>query len=151
MINQKIVIKLFSFILVFFFVNCKSEVKKKTIIEGYKTEINSNSHKYQGNFTVTVETEATTSGMASLTYNFIISNDEAELKITSYHESINCDGKYKIIEKNDVLELYYKGETDYCKTKEPNFKLKKEGSKFYMKGLGGEGTFNEWIEIKRNN
>lgn len=82
--------------------------------------------------------------MASLTYNFIISNDEVELKITSYHEPINCDWKYKIIVNNDVLELYYNGETAYCKTKDPNFKLKKEGNEFFIKVLGGEAIFNEW-------
>ncbi|NHN28144.1 hypothetical protein FIA58_020900 [Flavobacterium jejuense] len=149
MMNRKTVIKIFSFILVFIFINCKSELKGKTISEDYKREINNNSHKYQGSFIVTVKTEATTTGMASITYNFIISNDEAELKITSYHEPINCDGKYKILEKNNHLELYYKGETAYCKTKEPNFKLKKDDKKYFMQGLGGESTFNQWVEIEK--
>ncbi|NJM80351.1 MAG: hypothetical protein HC854_13390 [Flavobacterium sp.] len=123
----------------------KIEVKKNRLLNEEKnSQINV---KYLGNFTITLETEATTTGMASLTYSFLISKEEAELKIISYHESLNCDGNYNILEKNNTLELYYNGETEYCKTKEPNFKLKKEGNKFFMKGLGGEATFNEWIEV----
>jgi hypothetical protein len=107
--------------------------------------------KYQGKFSATVETELTTSGMASISYSFSISNNTVRLNEASYHEPISCNGNYRAIENNNILELYYDGNEESCKTDSPNFRIKKEGNKFYMKGLGGEGTFNTWIAIEKNN
>lgn len=149
MIRFKIIIKVFTSVFIFCAFSCKSELKKEKIADDYKTEKTANSQKYIGNFSVTIETEATTSGIASITYTFSINGKEVLLEKTTYQEPINCIGKYTAIEKNNILELYYVGDEESCKTEDPNFKLKKEGNKFFMKGLGGEGTFNEWIEIEK--
>lgn len=105
--------------------------------------------KYHGTFSATVETESTTSGTASITYNFSISDDYIMLEEVSYHEPISCSGKYKAIEKNNILELFYNESEKNCKTDDSNFKIKKEDNKFYIKGLGGEGTFNEWVKLEK--
>lgn len=145
--NLKVLINLFTGVFIFLFCSCKAELKKEIIDEQHSKVISNDLLKYLGNFTVTIETEATASGMASITYNFSISDSIVILDKTSYHEPLNCLGNYKAIEEDKILKLYYNGDEEYCKTKEPNFKLKKEGNKFLMSGLGGEATFNEWIEI----
>lgn len=123
----------------------KLEDKKKTkSLDDSKIDI-----KYHGTFSATVETESTTSGMASISYNFSISDDYVILDEVSYHEPISCSGKYKAIEKNNILELFYNESDKKCKTDQSNFKIKKEENKFYVKGLGGEGTFNEWIKLEK--
>jgi len=109
--------------------------------------------KFQGQFSVYVETEFTTNGMASITYYFTISKNKALLKTNSYHEPILCNGEYKTVEKGNILELYYvENEDERCKQINNSFSIKKENNKYFIKGVGGEGTFNEWIELtKRSN
>lgn len=139
-------------LLTFFLLNCKEEPKVDLDTENQTVQseiITDSNEKYNGDFITTVETESTSSGMASITYKFSILNSVVTLDQTTVHEPLNCLGTYKAIEKNDILELFYKGEEEYCKMDEPNFKLKKEGDKFFMQGLGGEAIYNEWIEVKK--
>jgi hypothetical protein len=105
--------------------------------------------KYQGKFSSTVDTDATTSGNASITYNFTISTNKVLLETSTYHEPISCNGEYKAIEKENILELYYKGNENSCKSLKPSFKIKEEGEKYYIKGTGGEATYNEWIFLNK--
>lgn len=169
MINKYISKILVIAFMVLLLLNCKSEPKKEALLKESVDNIVKDSidnivkdsidnstvfskeilEKYKGVFSKTIETEATTSGMASITYKFSILDSTVILEQESYHEPLNCLGKYRAIENDNILELYYEGDEAYCKTEEPNFKLKKEGNKFFMKGLGGEGTFNTWIEIKK--
>lgn len=108
-----------------------------------------NSQNFDGNYSVYVETEATTTGMASITYSFKINGNEAMLETNTYHEPIRCNGKYRIKSNNDILELYYNDEDENCKSDSPIFYIKKEGDKFFIKGVGGEATFYEWIMLKK--
>lgn len=135
-----------------FLVYCKAEPKETLIIENSSIQaVNDEDivQKYNGNFSITVETESTTSGMAIITYRFSISNAIVILDLITVHEPLNCIGAYNATENNNILEIYYKGEEEFCKMDEPNFKLKKVGQKFLMQGLGGEATYNEWIEVKK--
>jgi hypothetical protein len=102
-----------------------------------------------GTFSVSVETEATTTGMTSIDYSFTITNESVQLEINTYHEPITCSGTYKAVGKKNLLELYYAGKEEFCNTERPMFFLKEEGGSLYAKGLGGEGTFNDWIKLKR--
>lgn len=120
------------------------------LIQTYKFKQNKISQQYSGSFSINVETEATTTGMASISYNFIISRDKVVLKKNTYHESIQCEGEYKAIEKNGSLELYYFGEDEECFYIDPKFYIKYEKGKYFIKGVGGEGTVNEWLEMKKD-
>ncbi|QYS85575.1 hypothetical protein JJC03_10165 [Flavobacterium oreochromis] len=63
-----------------------------------------------------------------------------------------CGGSYKGIEKDNKLELYYIQDKDErCVRVNSNYTIKKEGEKFYIKGIGGEGTFHQWIELNKVN
>jgi len=108
--------------------------------------VNSN---FSGDFSVTQETEETTTGTAYITYNFSIKKDKAVLATETYHEPIICNGDYKIIENNNILELYYSGDDKNCQSTTPNFKIKKEKNTYFIQGVGGEATFNEWIQLKK--
>lgn len=105
--------------------------------------------KYFGSFSATVEEELTTEGMGHTTYNFTISEDEISLKLVSYYGQSICEGNYKGIEKNNALALYYDENDDRCLKSAPTYLIKKEGNKYLMKGLGGEGTINEWIKLDK--
>lgn len=104
---------------------------------------------YQGNFSATVEEELTTEGTGHSTYNFIISEDKISLKLDSFYGQSICEGDYKGIEENNVLELYYNGNDDRCIKLDPTYLIKKEGNKYFIKGVGGEGTFHEWIKLDK--
>lgn len=109
----------------------------------------SNLSNIDGNYNIYIETEATSTGMASISYSFTIKDKEAILKTNTYHESIRCNGKYVIKENNNILELYYNDTEEECKSDSPVFYIKKEGAKYYIKGVGGEATFNEWILLEK--
>lgn len=97
-----------------------------------------------------METEETTSGTASITYYFNIKNNVTVLTTTTFHEPIVCNGNYKLIEKNNILELYYSGSEKNCKSENANFKIKEQNNKYFITRLGGEATYNEWIELKKH-
>ena len=106
---------------------------------------------FNGRYIVYVETEGTTTGIASITYDFNIKSDKATLITNTYHEPIRCNGDYKLVEKDNVLQLFYNGKESNCKSLEPAFTIKKEGEKYFIKGTGGEGTYNTWIKLKKEN
>lgn len=105
--------------------------------------------KYQGDYQIIVETEQTTTGTASVQYNFSISNNEITLQTNTVHEAVSCNGKYKGIEKNNILDLYFIENESGCDNSNPMFYLKEEKGEIYAKGLGGEATYNEWVKLKR--
>ena len=59
-----------------------------------------------------------------------------------------CEGEYKVIEKNNQLELFYAGTVDNCKQNEANFIIKKENNKFYIKGTDFYKE-NKWLLLKK--
>jgi hypothetical protein len=104
---------------------------------------------FSGDFSVIQETEETTTGTAYIAYNFSIKKDKAVLITETYHEPITCNGNYKIIENNNILELYYSGDDKNCQSTTPIFKIKKKKNTYFIQGVGGEATFNEWIQLKK--
>ncbi len=106
---------------------------------------------FDGRYKVYVETEQTTTGMASISYDFIINAGKATLTTNTYHEPIRCNGDYKLVEKDNILQLFYNGKEANCKSSEPTFTIKKEGKNYFVKGTGGEGTYNTWIKLKKEN
>lgn len=36
-----------------------------------------------------------------------------------------------------------------CKKSKPNYLIKKEGQEYFIKGVGGEATYNEWVKMKK--
>lgn len=114
-----------------------------------RSEINEISKDYFGNYSIYTETEATTTGMASITYDFTINKNGAKLETNTYHEPIRCNGKYKIIDKADYIELYYDGEESNCKSEYPDFEIKKDKENFFIKGVGNEATASEWVQMNK--
>jgi hypothetical protein len=102
-----------------------------------------------GAFSRFVQTEETSSGMASITYHFTITKNMVNLKTITYQEPIMCNGLYKFNEKGNILELYYNGDEKKCISKKPSFLIKREKNKFYIKGVGGEGSINVWLELSK--
>lgn len=102
---------------------------------------------FDGSYTVRVETEETTTGTASISYVFEIKQQLAILTTTTYHEPIRCNGNYKAVERGNILTLMYNGKEANCKP--TMFTIKKEGANYFIKGTGGEGTYNTWVKLKK--
>jgi hypothetical protein len=109
----------------------------------------SNLSGIDGNYNIHVETEATSTGMASISYSFKIKGNEAILETNTYHEPIRCNGKYLVRENNKMFELSYNDKEDICKSS-GIFYIKKEGAKYYIKGIGSEATIQEWLELEKS-
>jgi len=104
---------------------------------------------YQGNFSTFVNTESTSTGMASITYNFKINPQSIVLKENTYHEPIICEGFYNAIKEENILKLYYFGNDMNCVSIEPKFRIKYEKGNYYIKGIGSLSTVDNWIEMKK--
>lgn len=147
-INKLFLIKLLIFLII---ICCKTHDDKK----GKKiNNLNLEKKEYvdslfQGNFYVTQETEETTTGTASISYSLNVGKEKAILKTNTFHEPITCNGEYKATMKNNVLELYYSGNENGCILNRPNFQIIKEGNNYFIKGVGGEATINEWVQIQK--
>lgn len=142
--------KIFLMYLCLLCVSCKYRGSKSYKIEQTKTVTNQTLPlKYIGEFSVSTETEATTTGMASISYYFTIKKNEVTLKTNTYHEPIRCNGKYKIIDKDSLIELYYAGEELNCKSEYPDFKIKNNGKKYFIQGVGNEANSIEWVELNK--
>lgn len=129
----------------------KSSLSEKAkVIQNEKKEVaRPIEAKYIGTFSAGVETEATTTGMASIHYTFTITNESVQLETNTYHEPIRCNGKYNAVENNHMLELYYTGEDEVCDTEYPMFTIKEEKGNLYIQGLGSEATSSDWFKLKR--
>lgn len=86
--------------------------------------------------------------MASIIYFFDINGNNVKLSLKTYHEPNLCEGKYFATEKGNILEIYYFDNNLNCMSANPKFFIKKENNKFYIKGVGGEGTNTEWKILK---
>jgi len=110
--------------------------------------LKNNSSIYDGIHSTSVETEATTTGMASISYKFDIKKNNILLSLNTYKESNQCEGKYIGIEKDNHLEVYYSGDQLNCVSIDPKFIIKHDKNQFYIKGIGGESTNSEWIMMQ---
>ncbi|SHL82458.1 hypothetical protein [Flavobacterium chilense] len=107
--------------------------------------------EFQGKFSVNVETEITSTGMANITYHFSILKDKVMLEMESFHEPVTCMGTYKALQHENVLDLFYV-ENDDIRCKEINhaFSIKKENDKYYIKGAGSLATSEDWVELNKS-
>jgi hypothetical protein len=105
--------------------------------------------KWIGKYSVYAEGDATMTTVSSTTYTFEINPSGTNLTTTTVHDPIRCNGKYRIQEQNDQLLLFYDGDEPGCKSDSSSFTIKKEAEKFYIKGVGGEATFNEWVLMEK--
>ena len=149
MMHNKVINKWIYLILCLFLITCKTndENKKYSVKQSTSENVKIPDSKFQGEFSATIDTDETTSGTANITYHFNIKSEIAVLETTTYHEPIRCNGNYKVIENNNIAKLYYSGNEKNCQSKNANFEIKNENNKYFIKGLGGEGTINEWIKL----
>lgn len=105
--------------------------------------------KFSGNFEVGIESELTNDGTGHTTYYFTITKNGIVLKSQAFMGNFLCEGNYKGVEKDNVLEIYYNEKDDRCRQSKPNYYIKKEGEKYFIKGVGGEESINEWIKLDK--
>ncbi|MEN2400567.1 ankyrin repeat domain-containing protein [Flavobacterium sp. MC2016-06] len=105
--------------------------------------------KFLGQFEVSTEGELTNEGTGHTTYYFTITTNGTVLKSKAFMGDFLCEGNYKTAEKDNILELYYNENDDRCKKLAPTYLIKLEGDKYFIKGVGGEGTINEWIKLDK--
>ena len=89
--------------------------------------------------------------MASITYVFNINKETITLTKNTYHETLNCEGKYVGNIQDNILNLFYVGDDMNCISIEPKFRIKFVKNNYYIKGIGDEGTFNQWLLMDNKN
>ncbi|MFN4152157.1 MAG: hypothetical protein ACK4IX_14545, partial [Candidatus Sericytochromatia bacterium] len=100
-----------------------------------------------GKYTVSVEGDHANHGIEMYDYEINISENEISLHETNREL---CSGRYIGKENNNTLELYYVQDDDErCVRGKAKYTIKKEGGQFYIQGVGGEGTYNEWTPLKK--
>lgn len=103
--------------------------------------------EFIGKFTVSVEGDHANHGIEMYDYEINISENEISLNETNREF---CSGSYRGIENNNKLELFYAQDDDErCVRSKAKYTIKKEGGQFYIQGVGGEGTYNEWTPLKK--
>jgi hypothetical protein len=105
------------------------------------------SEKFYGKFTADVDGEYTNDGVGHTTYYFTITKNKIDLKSEEFRGDFVCEGEYKGIEDNNILELYYDRDDERCLKLKPTYLIKKEDDNYFIKGIGGEGSINEWIKM----
>ncbi|KIC02681.1 hypothetical protein OA88_07050 [Flavobacterium sp. JRM] len=105
--------------------------------------------KFLGKFEANTEGEYTTEGTGHTTYYFTITTNGIVLKSEAFRGDFLCEGNYKAVEKDNILELYYNENDDRCKQSKPNYRIKKDGKEYFIKGVGGEATYNEWVKMDK--
>ncbi|CAH0336081.1 hypothetical protein FVB9288_01754 [Flavobacterium sp. CECT 9288] len=120
----------------------------KKLIKKWKFKITKSiSENFKGKFTVSVEGDYTNHGREMYNYEINISENEISLHETG---SELCSGRYRGKENNNKLELFYVQDSDErCEHSKASYTIKKEGGQFYIQGVGGEGTYNEWTPLKK--
>lgn len=103
--------------------------------------------EFQGKFTASVQGEYTENGTGSTTYYFTITKNKIDLKSEAFMGDFVCEGEYKGIQDGNILELYYDREDERCINLKPTYLIKKEDDTYFIKGIGGEGTINDWIKL----
>lgn len=105
--------------------------------------------EFQGKFKAEADGEYTNDGQGHTTYYFTITENKIDLKYEAFRGDFVCEGEYKGIQNDTILELYYDREDDRCKKLSPVYLIKKEEDEFFIKGIGGEGTINDWIKMDK--
>ena len=105
--------------------------------------------EFQGKFKAEADGEYTNDGQGHTTYYFTITKNKIDLKYEAFRGDFVCEGEYKGIQNGTILELYYDREDDHCLKLDPTYLIKKEDDNFFIKGIGGEGTINDWIKIDK--
>lgn len=105
--------------------------------------------KFLGQFEVGTKGELTNEGTGHTTYHFTITTNGIVLKSEAFRGDYLCDGNYKGVEKDNVLEVYYNEKDERCKQSKPNYHIKKDGEEYFIKGVGGEATYNKWVKLEQ--
>lgn len=87
-----------------------------------------------------------------LRYDIDISDNQtkANIKITTWHAPISCDGNYDIEKNNGEYLLKYLGGSDGCAYPSPQFHLLKKGSNMYIKGMPLVYGQGQWLKLSRS-
>ena len=103
--------------------------------------------KFQGKFRAEVDGEVTMNETGHTTYYFTITENQIDLKSEAFRGDFVCEGNYKGIQEDNILELYYDRNDQRCIKLEATYSIKKEGDNFFIKGIGGEVRANDWIKM----
>lgn len=107
--------------------------------------------QWEGKYSILIEDEISSDGSVSgRIWNFTITKTTVTLETESYQEPIFCDGNYSYKFDKDILNLFYNGTTENCKSSEPNFSIKKGKGKFLISSSDfGSKYKGKWLSLKK--
>lgn len=113
------------------------------------TEVSMPESKWVGNYFFEEQGESLIDGgHVYLQYDINIFNGMiANVKLTTWHAPISCDGDYKIVEKENKIFLSYIGRVENCPYPSPQYEIKKEKEGYFIKGDIITYANNKWVKI----
>jgi hypothetical protein len=114
-----------------FVFSCKNDITGNVGVVKYTQS--QNIKDWEGKYFISINGEKLEDGSVSgRIWKFSIKNGLVTLVTESYHEPIFCDGNYSYEFDKDILNLYYNGPTENCRSLEPSFSIKKEKGEFFI-------------------
>ncbi|EGT4352911.1 hypothetical protein SNQ25_004491 [Cronobacter sakazakii] len=74
----------------------------------------------------------------------------ANIKLTTWHAPISCDGDYKIVYKENKIFLSYIGKMKDCPYPAPQYEIKKENGRYFIKGAIISYANNKWVKMAKS-
>jgi hypothetical protein len=145
--NKLLYIFLVSIATLFF--SCK---KESTFKKEFSTYIQPQEIKsWIGKYNILIEDESLSDGSVSgRIWSFTINEKNILLETESYQEPIFCDGEYVYKFEKNILNLYYNGVSENCKSSSPNFSIKKEKDKYLISSPDfGKKHEGKWLILKK--
>jgi len=106
---------------------------------------------WEGKYSILIEGEVSSDeSVSGRIWNFTITKKTITLETESYQEPIFCDGNYSYKFDKDILNLFYNGTAENCKSSEPNFSIKKEKGKLLITSPDfGSKYKGKWLNLKK--
>ena len=122
---------------------------KKNIVESQKATAHKQSN-LKGMYSIVAKVESILSGVeTSIKFNFYFNNNEMNLRISTVNsEDAYCEGKYKLIRKDNIVEAVFNDENICTDNKEEsNLYFKEEKAIIYVKSK--RFINQDWQELKK--
>lgn len=73
--------------------------------------------------------------------------NKANIKLTTWHAPISCEGDYTVENNNGEYALSYSGDSDGCMYPPPQFYIMKKGGDVYIKGEPLVYGQDKWLKL----
>jgi hypothetical protein len=113
----------------------------------------SDASKHEDNYFLELNGELLANGsQVYMRYDISLSKDEnkANVKITTWHAPISCEGDYEVKKEKKYYTLSFVGKLEDCIYPSPQFYLLKKDGGIFIKGSPLVYSDMEWLKLKKS-